>query len=221
MKRNMLSVSCSKIFMRMIFRRLKNISPECLIEKINRMFLKSFLPKSGLQRQLIFYIVFIGVVFLTMAVEMNGFLRGEKILGTLNSLVSPELSTDLVDHILLKVRVMLGNLLLAIGLVMMLFTKRIMFPLERIIEGARAMSAGDFSATLPEQSRDELGELARHINELNANEQELILLAKGMAEQLRQTLEEGEEETKVAEALEMINELDEALSEFGRNFYQC
>jgi methyl-accepting chemotaxis protein len=185
------------------------------------MFLKSFLPKSGLQRQLIFYIVFIGVVFLTMAVEMNGFLRGEKILGTLNSLVSPELSTDLVDHILLKVRVMLGNLLLAIGLVMMLFTKRIMFPLERIIEGARAMSAGDFSATLPEQSRDELGELARHINELNANEQELILLAKGMAEQLRQTLEEGEEETKVAEALEMINELDEALSEFGRNFYQC
>lgn len=205
----------------MIFRRLKHISPGCLIEKINRMFLKSFLPKSGLQRQLIFYIVFIGVVFLTMAVEMNGFLRGEKILGTLNSLVSPELSTDLVDHILLKVRVMLGNLLLAIGLVMMLFTKRIMFPLERIIEGARAMSAGDFSATLPEQSRDELGELARHINELNANEQELILLAKGMAEQLRQTLEEGEEETKVAEALEMINELDEALSEFGRNFYQC
>lgn len=205
----------------MIFRRLKNISPGCLIEKINRMFLKKFLPKSGLQRQLIFYIVFIGVVFLTMAVEMNGFLRGEKILGTLNSLVSPELSTDLVDHILLKVRVMLGNLLLAIGLVMMLFTKRIMFPLERIIEGARAMSAGDFSATLPEQSRDELGELARHINELNANEQELILLAKGMAEQLRQTLEEGEEETKVAEALEMINELDEALSEFGRNFYQC
>jgi methyl-accepting chemotaxis protein len=192
-----------------------------LIKKIDKVFRKRFLPKSGLQRQLIFYIVFIGVVFLTMAVEMNGFLRGEKILGTLNGLVSSDLSADLVGHILLKVRVMLGNLLLAIGLVMMLFTKRIMFPLERIIEGTRAMSAGDFSTTLPEQSRDELGELAQHINELNANEQELILLTKGMVDQLRQTLVEGEDTTKVAEAVEMIDELEEALSEFGRSFYQC
>ncbi|MCI5164973.1 MAG: HAMP domain-containing protein [Candidatus Electrothrix sp. GM3_4] len=192
-----------------------------MIKKIDKMFRKRFLPKSGLQRQLIFYIVFIGVVFLTMAVEMNGFLRGDKILGTLNGLVSPDVSADIVEHILLKVRVMLGNLLLAIGLVMMLFTKRIMFPLERIIEGTRAMSAGDFSTTLPEQSRDELGELAQHINELNANEQELILLTKGMVDQLQQPLVGGEDKTKVAEAVEMINELEETLSEFGRSFYQC
>ena len=104
---------------------------------------------------------------------------------------------------------------------MMLFTKRIMFPLERIIKGTRAISAGDFSATLPEQSKDELGELARHINELNANEQELILLTRGMAEQARQILAEGEEETKVAEAVEILEELEETLSEFGRSFYQC
>ncbi|CAK8720516.1 HAMP domain-containing protein [Candidatus Electrothrix aarhusensis] len=192
-----------------------------MIKKVDKVFRKRFLPKSGLQRQLIFYIVFIGVVFLTMAVEMNGFLRGEKILGTLNGLVSPDISAELVEHILLKVRVMLGNLLLAIGLVMMLFTKRIMFPLELIIEGTRAMSAGDFSTTLPEQSKDELGELARHINELNANEQELILLTKGMADQIRQTLIEGEDATKIAEAVEIIDELEEALAEFGRSFYQC
>ena len=192
-----------------------------MIEKNNRRFLKHFLPKSGLQRQLAFYIIFIGVVFLTMAVEMNGFLRGEKILGTLNGIISPELSESVVNQILLKVRVMLGNLLLAIGLVMMLFTKRIMFPLERIIEGTRAISAGDFSTTLPEQSRDELGELARHINELNANEQELILLTRGMAEQVRQILADGEDETRIAEAAEILDELEGALSEFGRSFYQC
>ena len=195
-----------------------------MIKRVRTFFSGHFslpLPQSGLQRQLIFYIVFIGVVFLTMAVEMNAFLRGEKIFGTLSSLVSADLSTDLVNHILLKVRVMLGNLLLAIGLVMMLFTKRIMFPLERIIEGTRAMSAGDFSTTLPEQSKDELGELARHINELNANEQELILLTKGMADQLRQTLVAGPEETKMAEAVQLIDELEETLDEFGRSFYQC
>ncbi|MCI5178035.1 MAG: HAMP domain-containing protein [Candidatus Electrothrix sp. AW3_4] len=198
-----------------------------MIKNIKKIFFQSFrwfalpLPKSGLQRQLIFYIVFIGVVFLTMAVEMNGFLQGEKIHGILSTLISPELSESLVSEILLKVRVMLGNLLLAIGLVMMLFTKRIMFPLERIIEGTRAMSAGDFSTTLPAQSRDELGELAQHINELNANEQELILFTKGMADQLRQTLVNGHEETKMAEAVQIIDELEEALDEFGRSFYQC
>jgi methyl-accepting chemotaxis protein len=182
------------------------------------------LPKSGLQRQLIFYIVFIGVVFLTMAVEMNIFLRGENIQGTLNQHIPSDLSADIVNHILLKVRLMLGNLLLAIGLVMLLFTKRIMFPLERIIRGIRAISAGDFSTTLPDKSRDELGELARRINDLNANEQELILLTRGMAEQLRQTLTEGDEadrEKRLAEAVEIIDELDETLAEFGRNFYQC
>uniref|UniRef100_UPI004057405F HAMP domain-containing protein n=1 Tax=Candidatus Electrothrix sp. TaxID=2170559 RepID=UPI004057405F len=195
-----------------------------MIKRVKTFFSRKFslsLPQSGLQRQLIFYIVFIGVVFLTMAVEMNAFLRGEKVLGTLKELISPEISTDLVNHILLKVRVLLGNLLLAIGLVMMLFTKRIMFPLERIIEGTRAITAGDFSTTLPEQNRDELGELARHINDLNANEQELILLTKGMSDQLRQTLTTGDENTRIEEAVQIIDELEETLDEFGRSFYKC
>ncbi len=181
----------------------------------------NFFPKSGLQRQLIFYIVFIGVVFLTMAVEMEFFLRGEQVLGILNEHISSDFSADIVNEILLKVRVMLGNLLLAIGLVMMLFTKRIMFPLERIIERTRAMSAGDFSITLPEQDRDELGELARNINDLNANEQELILLVKSMSDQLRFTLLEGDNETRVDDAVEVLDELEGTLAEFGRSFYKC
>lgn len=177
----------------------------------------NLVPKSGLQRQMGFYILFIGIVFLTMAVEMERFLRGGEVLGLLQEQMGNKPALELVSYILLKVRVMASILLLAIGLVMMLFIKRILFPLEQIIERTRAMSAGDFSATLPEESKDELGELARHINDLNANEQELILLAKNMAEQLRLTLAEG----NVAEALELLNELDETLAEFGRSFYQC
>lgn len=176
--------------------------------------------KSGLQRQMGFYILFIGIVFLTMAVEIELFLRGKEVLGLLSDQLGGP-AVDLVSRILLKVRVMLSTLLLAIGLVMMLFIKRIMFPLERIIERTRAMSAGDFSVALPEESRDELGELARHINDLNANEQELILLTKNMTAQLRETLTEGDEATKIGEAVELLDELDEALDEFGRSFYQC
>jgi methyl-accepting chemotaxis protein len=181
----------------------------------------NFLPKSGLQRQMGFYILFIGIVFLTMAVEMERFLRGDEVLGFLQEQLGNKPALELVSYILLKVRVMASILLLAIGLVMMLFIKRILFPLEQIIERTRAMSAGDFSAALPEESKDELGELARHINDLNANEQELILLAKNMAEQLRLTLTEGDAATRVDETLELLNELDETLAEFGRSFYQC
>lgn len=179
------------------------------------------IPKSGLQRQMGFYILFISIVFLTMAVEMERFLRGDEVLGLLRQQLKGDLPLELVSHILLKVRMMAGILLLAIGLVMMLFIKRILFPLEQIIERTRAMSAGDFSAALPEASKDELGELARHINDLNANEQELILLVKNMTEQLRLTLTEGDATTRLDEAAELLDELDETLAEFGRSFYQC
>ncbi len=180
-----------------------------------------FFPKSGLQRQMGFYILFIGIVFMTMAVNMELFLRGKEVLGVLTTQLDGTLSVELVSKMLLKVRVMLSTLLLAIGLVMMLFIKRILFPLERIIERTRAMSAGDFSVALPEESKDELGELAKHINDLNANEQELILLTKNMTAQLRETLTEGDEATKIEEAVELLDELEETLAEFGRSFYQC
>ncbi len=178
--------------------------------------------KSGLKRQMGFYIVFIGIVFLTMAVEIELFFRGHEVLGLLrDQLGDAAAAMDIVSRILLKVRVMLSTLLLAIGLVMLLFIKRILFPLQQIIERTRAMSAGDFSAALPEESKDELGELARHINDLNANEQELILLVRNMSGQLRETLTEGDEAEKIDEAVELLDELDETLTEFGRSFYQC
>ncbi len=178
-------------------------------------------PASGLHRQLIFYTVFIGIVFLTMAIEMTIFLKGERVLGVLNGAVVSTLPEETVNLILLKVAMMLANLLLAIGLVMLLFTKRIMFPLSRIIEGTRAMSEGDFSIILPDQSRDELGELSRRINDLTANHQELILFTRNLTEQTRQILRHGEDGSRIDDALQNLDDLDETLGEFGRSFYQC
>jgi methyl-accepting chemotaxis protein len=180
----------------------------------------NFLPASGLHRQLIFYTFFIGIVFLTMAIEMTLFLRGERVLGTLSRISGPTLPGVTVDLILLKMAVMLGILLLGIGLVMLLFTKRIMFPLSRIIKGTRAMSDGDFSVSLPDRSRDELGELARRINDLTANHQELILLVGNMTSQAREALGKTVADEGVTEALETLDELQETLGEFGRSFYR-
>lgn len=180
----------------------------------------TILPRSGLHRQLIFYTVFIGIIFLTMAVEMTFFLRGERVLGVLSSICPSDLSAGTVNLVLRKMALMLGNLLLGIGLVMLLFTKRIMFPLSRIIEGTRAMSNGDFSVTLPDQSRDELGELSRRINDLTANHQELILLAGNITEQAKNSLKQSAGAQGVDEAVSILDELEETLGEFGRRFYK-
>jgi len=131
------------------------------------------------------------------------------------------LITETVNLVLLKVGVLLFNLLLAIGLVMLLFSKRIVIPLDRIIKGTRAISNGDFSTTLPEQSQDELGELAKRINELAANYQELILLAGNMTGQTRIILNTGTSQDQIDEAISLLDDLDETLGEFGKSFYQC
>ena len=181
----------------------------------------NYSPKSGLHRQLLFYTVFIGIVFLTMAIEMTFFLKGERVLGALRAIYSTNLPEQTVNLILLKTGLMLVILLLTIGLVMLLFTKRILFPLNQIIEGTRAMSYGDFSATLPDQARDELGELSRRINDLTANHQELILLTQNLTEQTRHILVDGPENSKVDDAVEKLDDLTETLNEFGRSFYKC
>ena len=178
-------------------------------------------PESGLQRQLIFYIVFIGIVFLTMAIEMTFFLKGGRILGVLSNGAGTTPATETVHLILIKTGLLLFNLLIAIGLVMLLFSKRIITPLDRIIKGTRAISNGDFSTTLSDRSHDELGELSRHINELAANYQELILLSRNMTGRTRMLLEKGTSENRIEEAVNVLKDLDETLEEFGKSFYQC
>ncbi|MEN8189178.1 MAG: HAMP domain-containing protein [Thermodesulfobacteriota bacterium] len=180
----------------------------------------NLLPKSGLHRQLIFYTVFIGIIFLTMAIEMTVFLHGDRVLGVLNSVGGSGPVSETVKLVQLKMGVMLGILLFGIGLVMLLFTKRIMFPLSRIIEGTRAMSDGNFSVTLPDQGHDELGELARKINDLTANHQELILLVGNMCGQLREELGPCQAQGEGEGAARVLDELEETLGEFGRSFYR-
>ena len=179
-----------------------------------------FFPESGLQRQMIFYILFIAIVFFTMAAEMIVFLHGDRVLTVLESGLDSIVSSDTVVLIQLKVGVMLLNLLFSIGLVMLLFTKRIMIPLGHVIASTRAMSDGDFSATAPVQTKDELGELANRINELAANYQELILLCRSMTNQARGELEVSGEDCQLEQAMAVLDDLDETLGEFGRSFYR-
>ncbi|MBC7682630.1 MAG: HAMP domain-containing histidine kinase [Ferruginibacter sp.] len=57
----------------------------------------------------------------------------------------------------------LGVLLLLTG-VAFAVVRRLLRPLEQIRRGTQRFGAGDFSQPIPRQSRDELGDLAQHIN---------------------------------------------------------
>lgn len=174
-------------------------------------------PSSGLQKQMFFYISFLAIVFITMAVEMTGFLKGNQVFGRIAELGGDKQALETVDIIFLKTGLMLVVLLLSIGLVMTLFTKKIMIPLSRILDTVRKISEGDLSATVPEYTRDELGELACRINDLSANYQELLLLSKDITGQMKTLLDSGNPDRQ---EIEMLREqLDEIIDEFGMHFY--
>jgi methyl-accepting chemotaxis protein len=174
--------------------------------------------KSGLQKQMFFYITFLAVVFVTMAVEMTVFLKGDAVMGRLVSILGDSGANDIVNVIFMKNALMVTVFLLSIGVVMTLFTKKIMIPLSRILDAVRLISDGDFSATVPEYTKDELGELARRINELSANYQELLLLSKDITGQMKDVL--AKEDCDLEEVDSLREQLDEIIDEFGLNFYR-
>lgn len=187
----------------------------------------------GLQRRMAFYVVFLATVFLTLAVNMTVFLRGERVGGALKGLPGltrppGEVAVDAVlGLVTLKVWVMLAILLAALALVFFLFIKRITGPLGRIIEAIDEIAAGNLSVSLKGGGRDEVGRLAQGINDLAANTQEFLLLSGGLAARARAGLARlgnapSPAETRVAttEIEDALRELDTLLAEFGRTFFR-
>ncbi len=179
-------------------------------------------PASGLRRQMLLYFAFIAVVFLTMAVEVTVFIRGPRVQGAVVAAAAPGAATaaaEPLDLLLSKLGVVLGILLVTISLVLTLFIKRVTIPLERILYGAEEISGGNLSVTIPVHTRDELGQLAGAINELAANYQEVLLLVRHHAAMAKTSLREVPEPAGVERAGELLDELEELVGEFGRNYY--
>ncbi len=172
----------------------------------------------GLQKQMLFYITFIAIVFITMAIEMTGFLKGGDVLGRIAAVAGEVTAREIVHMIFLKTGLMVMVFLLSIGVIMVLFTKKIMIPLSEILEAVRLISDGDLSVTVPAYTRDELGELAGRINELSANYQELMLLTKDITGQMKFELQADKVDT--ARIDELREQLDGIMDEFGMSFYR-
>lgn len=177
-----------------------------------------------------FYLVFLATVFLTLAAEITAFLRGPRVAGVLHDYVSTGAQDAIgavISLVVLKVCVMLGILLAALALVFFLFMKKITGPLQRIIEAADEIGAGNLSVSVGDAGRDELGRLAAAINGLAANTQELLLLSSQASSRAKHALgrvrgapAEDEKAVALVELEASITELDGLISEFGQSFFR-
>ncbi|MDH4261885.1 MAG: HAMP domain-containing protein [Spirochaetia bacterium] len=77
----------------------------------------------------------------------------------------------------LRVRMLLLFLVIVvtIGIAFSLFSKDIATPIDSLVEGAKKVADGDLTYTLQIHREDEIGQLAKLINDMNANLQELVV----------------------------------------------
>jgi methyl-accepting chemotaxis protein len=77
----------------------------------------------------------------------------------------------------LRIRMLLLFLVIivTIGISFSLFSKDIAKPIDSLVEGAKKVADGDLTYTLHIYRDDEIGQLAKLINDMNANLQELVV----------------------------------------------
>ena len=109
----------------------------------------------------------------------HGVMDGERLLGYIGY-IKPHRLIRTVDRLFVERQIriyLLASLvcLLLSSLVAWLLSRRFVKPIRRLSSGARALAAGDYNLRIEAKSRDELGRLCHHFNELartlEANEQ--------------------------------------------------
>lgn len=150
--------------------------------------------ESRIKKKLILYFILISVVSISTTLEVilevsethfqdkmaDSFLKE---LENKNA-VSPDFDATTIDHEVafeplrdLRVRMLLLLSVIVINIItaLTLFAKDIANPIDALVEGAKKVADGDLTYTLQVHTEDEIGQLAKLINDMNANLQELVV----------------------------------------------
>ena len=141
-----------------------------------------------LQRTLIIYFLLIGFAALLVTMEFLVDMRDEElkkalVLGfnqyfqgnvTLAEVFAP------LDHLTDKVLLMIGIILFEVVIVLTMFIKNIVGPLQHMIDVSRELSTGNLERTVNVHTANELAVLGNVINEMASNLQEIILFSRNM-----------------------------------------
>jgi methyl-accepting chemotaxis protein len=166
---------------------------------------------SRLKKKLLLYFILVAIVSVSVSAEIilemsTSSFRGAvstQIVSQLSGKVSPaDLSAvratlaekeswtplfDLRNRMILLLLVISGSVIGA----MYLFTKDIVSPMDGVVAAAKRIAAGDFSASAPVVSNDEIGQMGSLINDMNTNLQDMVAHIKREVDRHREKIEDA------------------------------
>jgi methyl-accepting chemotaxis protein len=176
--------------------------------------------KSRLQKKLTLYFLLIAVVAISVSIQMIIELSTAKFRGDIRNNVIAEIQgklpaeyvksidvkklnaaisepiNDFRNRIVIVMAIICGSIIAAFRL----FTKDIVHPMNGIVEATKKIADGDLTVTVPVMTNDEIGQIAKLINDMNVNLQDMIM-------QIKQEIERHK--AKIQQATETISSISQ------------
>jgi len=134
---------------------------------------------------------------------------------SLDSAVSMPLST-LRNRMILLLLVIFACIVGAF----VLFTRDIVSPMDGIVDATKKIADGDLTVLVPVMSDDEIGQIARLINDMNVNLQDMVMQIRGEIERHKNKIREATDKIifmgHVESAVEIIDNKRMKLSDFKK-----
>lgn len=195
---------------------------------------------SRLRKKLILYFILIAVVSISVSAEIifefsSGRLKNEireNLITTVSSSVSPSVVEKIgvkkldaaVSDPLSRLRNRMILLLLVVFACIVgafiLFSRDIVAPMDGIVDATKKIAEGDLTVTVPVMTDDEIGQIAKLINDMNVNLQDMIMQIRGEISRHKKKIREASDKIffmgHVEQAEEIIDTRKMKLSDFKK-----
>jgi len=195
---------------------------------------------SRLRKKLILYFILIAVVSISVSAEIifefsSGRLKNEireNLITTVSSSVSPSVVEKIgvkkldaaVSDPLSRLRNRMILLLLVVFACIVgafiLFSRDIVTPMDGIVDATKKIAEGDLTVTVPVMTDDEIGQIAKLINDMNVNLQDMIMQIRGEISRHKKKIREASDKIffmgHVEQAEEIIDTRKMKLSDFKK-----
>ena len=176
-----------------------------------RMRLHFIRDMSRLKKKLLLYFILVAIVSVSVSAEIILEMSTSVFRGSISSQIEKQLDGrlsakdiavvkqtlsesaswrpiyDMRNRMILLLIVISGSVIGAF----FLFTKDIVAPMDDVVEAAKRIAAGDFSAKAPVSTNDEIGQLGSLINDMNTNLQDMIARIRREVDRHREKIEEA------------------------------
>jgi nitrogen fixation/metabolism regulation signal transduction histidine kinase len=195
--------------------------------------------KSRLQKKLTLYFILIAVVSISVSIEMIFEFSSTNFRDEIQKNIIAEVKTvipgqyvEKIDHEKMDMAIKdpISNFRNRIGLVFIvicasiigafkMFTNDIVAPMENIVEATKKIADGDLTVTVPVMSQDEIGQIAKLINDMNVNLQDMIMQIKQEIERHKIKIQEANKtitSVPLEDTNDIIGKKEIRLSDFKR-----